>query len=249
VRTNQLPRQGAPGAGSPAAPETTPPSLEHVANRLAHWGFLAEPDLPDVPGPASLLVALRPAPSLTHYDPEAVDYWVAVDGRGERRTLTRDSPMPRSEPFSWGLIRLVDRLAISNEYLTFGGRLDAARIGDTVIAAFTSDAPLLRRGGHSQGLDAGADAIGAFFGRLMVAVDYTDGFEQILADADPVTRYAAFVREALERLASHRADGRLELEALLRHERLRLETEAPAAWTGSAALLGAADRSSGSRAP
>jgi hypothetical protein len=155
----------------------------NAAGRLARWGFLAHPDLPDGPGPAFLLVALRPAPTLQHYDPEAVDYWITDHGRGERRTITHATPMPLSEDFSWGLVRLVDRLGVSNEYLTFGGHLDAATVDDIVIAAFASTAPLLRRGGHSQGWDAGADAIGAFFGRLMVAVDFKEGFEGTLAAA------------------------------------------------------------------
>ena len=68
-----------------------------VARSLRRWGFLAHPDLPDSPGPAFLLVALRAAPTLDHYDPEAVDYWATADGRGERRTITHGSPMPRSE--------------------------------------------------------------------------------------------------------------------------------------------------------
>ena len=167
--------------------------------RSTHWGFVAHPDLPDGPGPAFLLVALRPAPTLQHYDPEAVDYWVTEDGRGSRRTLTHDTSMPRSEDFSWGLIRLVDRLGVSNEYLTFGGHLDAALIDDVVVAAFTSPAPLLRRGGHSQGWDAGADAIGGFFARMMVAVDFKPGFEGSFAAAEPLTRYAAFVRDTDQR--------------------------------------------------
>ena len=40
-----------------------------VAGQVDHWGFLAYPDLPDGPGPAFLLVALRQAPTLQHYDP------------------------------------------------------------------------------------------------------------------------------------------------------------------------------------
>ena len=148
-------------SGTDGTPDPRPVAglrATEVAGQVDHWGFLAYPDLPDGPGPAFLLVALRPAPTLQHYDPEAVDYWVTEDGRGSRRTLTHDTPMPRSEDFSWGLIRLVDRLGVSNEYLTFGGHLDAALIDDVVVAAFASPAPLLRRGGHSQGWDEGADA-------------------------------------------------------------------------------------------
>jgi len=212
-----------------------------AADRVRHWGFLAQPDLPDRPGPAFLLVALRPAPTLQHYDPEAVEYWVTLDGRGRRQTLTHDTPMPRSEDFSWGLIRLVDRLGVSNEYLTFGGRLNAATFDDVVVAAFASPAPLLRRGGHSQGLDPGADAIGAFFGRIMVAVDYTPGFEAMFGKADPLTRYSAFVRDAeARRRTAGRARTDDEVPRLIQGEAGRLRTIHPTSWEGGADLLRAA---------
>jgi hypothetical protein len=120
---------------------------------LANLGFLASPDLPDRPGPAYLLIALREAPTLHHYDPEAVDYWVSDAGRGRRRTLTRATALPIVTDFSWGLIRIVDRLDVTNEYLTFGGRVSADFVDGVLIAVFTSPSPLLRRGGHSQAWD------------------------------------------------------------------------------------------------
>jgi hypothetical protein len=212
-----------------------------VAGRMSRWGFLAHPDLPDRPGPAFLLVALRPAPTMQHYDPEAVDYWAIHGGRGERRTLTRETAMPRSEDFSWGLIRIVDRLNVTNEYVTFGGHLDAATIDDIVVAAFASPAPLLRRGGHSQGWDAGADAVGAFFARLMVAVDFTPGFETLLGSASPLTRYAAFVIDATSRRpATPGARMDNELERLLHAEAIRLRTSACDDWEAAGELLAAA---------
>jgi hypothetical protein len=213
-----------------------------VAASIRHWGFLAHPDLPDGPGPAFLLVALRPVPTLQHYDPEAVDYWVTASGHGERRTIDRGTPMPRSEDFTWGLIRLVDRLGISNEYLTFGGHLDAAAIDDVVVAAFASLAPLLRRGGHSQGWDLGADVVGAFFGRLMVAVDFVTGFEADLGAATPLTRYAAFVRDADHRRRGHLLPGRTDdaFEHLVASETVRLQSAAPREWAAAVRLLEAA---------
>ncbi len=149
--------------------------------------------------------------------------------------------MPRSEDFSWGLIRLVDRLGISNEYLTFGGHLDAALIDDVVVAAFTSPAPLLRRGGHSQGSDVGADAIGAFFGRLMVAVDFKPGFEMAFGDATPMARYAAFVRETDRRRRTARRCAATDddLGRLLQRESTRLRATTPEAWDAAGALLDA----------
>ena len=167
-----------------------------VAGRIGAWGFLAHPDLPDGPGPASLVVALRASPTMQHYDPEAIDYWVSDGGRGwTTDDHARDPRCRAPRTYSWGLIRLVDRLGISNEYLTFGGHLDAAMVDGVVVAAFASPAPLLRRGGHSQAWDAGADALGGFFARMMVAVDYKPGFEALFAAADPLARYAAFIRD------------------------------------------------------
>lgn len=213
------------------------------ASRIAELGFLANPDLPDRPGPAYLLVALRAAPTLRHYDPETIEYWVTRDGRGQRCELSRTTPMPLSQDFSWGMIRIVDRLRVTNEYLTFGGHLDAGTVDDAIVAAFTSPAPLLRRGGHSQGWDAGADLVGAFFARLMVAVDFVPGFETTIAGADPTVRYAAFIRDAEDRQRSLRASGTdSELGRLIGHEAARLRADAPDDWAAGALLLTASIR-------
>jgi len=225
-----------------------PPDVEvsvraaDVAARVGDWGFLAHPDLPDGPGPAFLLVALRPAPTLQHFDPEAVDYWMTERGRGERRTLTYASPMPRTEDFAWGLIRLIDRLGISNEYLTFGGHLDAAAVDHVVVAAFSSPAPLLRRGGHSQALDPGSDAVGAFFARLMVGVDFKPGFEAAIAEADPMVRYAAFIRDGLDRRRRRGAAASEDddLDHLFRGEGARLQTTEAGRWEAAGVMLATA---------
>ncbi|MFL5686872.1 MAG: hypothetical protein ACJ77D_12530 [Chloroflexota bacterium] len=225
------------------SPETPlveePPSLTVAARRLAPWGFLADPDLPDRPGPASLIVALRDRPTLRHYDPEVVDFWSTEDGRGRHESITRSTRTPFTAGVSWGEIRIVDRLAVPNRYVGFGGRCDAERIGDALIVAFTSSAPILRRGGHSQGWDEGADAVGAFFGRLLVTVDYVPGFEQALAAATPLARYAAFVGDAEMR------DRALSVEALdarpfastVRVEAARLRRDHPDDWSCGLRLL------------
>ena len=219
----------------PAPIELDPTS---VAPLLANLGFLSSSDLPDRPGPAWLLVALRDAPTLRHYDPEAVEYWVSQDDRGVRRTLTRDVRLPIHEDFSWGVIRIVDRLHVTNEYLTFGGRLRADNVDGVLVAVFTSPAPLLRRGGHSQAWDLGAESLGAYFSRFLLAVDYSPGFEAHAARADPVIRYAAFVADAMAR---YRAGPNLraqqsELWQVLRSEACRLRATHPNAWAAGVTL-------------
>jgi hypothetical protein len=209
-----------------------------AARRLADWGFQAEPDLPDRPGPAYLLVAIRDAPTLRHYDPELVEYWVAQQGRGVRRALDRSTRLPLEADFSWGLIRIIDRLEVSNEYVTFGGHLSAAEVDGMTVAVFTSPAPLLRRGGHSQGWDHGAASLAAFFGRLIVAVDFTPGFEARAAAVDPITRYSAFIGDLVARYrrSSVLRDQHADLWILLQSEARRLERDHPTEWAAGADL-------------
>jgi len=221
--------------------EAWPPDLDPVraAGLLADLGFIVRSDLPDRPGPAYLLVALRPEPTLHHYDPERVEYWVTEGRSGARRAMTRTSELPVHGVFSWGPIRIVDRLDVANEYLTFGGHLAAASVGGPTIAVFTSPAPLLRRGGHSQGWDHGAEILGAFFGRLLVAVDYLPGFEARLAQADPVVRYAAFVGDVVGRYRRNPAlrSGHPELWTIVAAEEHRLRRDHLVEWSLGVALL------------
>ena len=215
------------------------PSLTAAAQRLAPWGFLADPDLPDRPGPASLIVALRDHPTLRHYDPEVVEFWSTAGGRGTHEIVTRSTRTPFIAGVSWGEIRIVDRLGVANRYVSFGGRCDADRIDDAVIVALTSSAPILRRGGHSQGWDDGADAVGAFFGRLLVTVDYVPDFERRLADATPLARYAAFIADAdaRDRSLSTRALDVRPFAATVRSEAARLRRDHLDDWACGLDLL------------
>jgi hypothetical protein len=224
-----------------AAAELDPIS---AARLLADLGFLSSSDLPDRPGPAYLLVALRDKPTLRHYDPESVEYWVSQSGRGTRRLLTRTTPLPIETDFSWGMIRIVDRLHVTNEYLTFGGHLSADMVDGVAIASFISPAPLLRRGGHSQGWDQGAETLGAFFGRFLLAVDIKPGFEASAAQADPVTRYAAFVADAMARYRTSPIlrTQQAELWQVLTAEERRLRTNHPTEWANGEILRSQATR-------
>jgi hypothetical protein len=186
----------------PAPPPWDGPSAARA--HLETLGFLASPDLPDRAGPAYLLVGLRAQPTLRHFDPEVVQYWASSGGRGVRQTLARTSRLPIDSEFSWGLIRIIDRLHVTNEFLSFGGRVRAEMIDDVLVVVFTSTAPILRRGGHSQRWDLAADSLGAYFARLLLAVDVVPDFERHAAEADVLARYAAFLDEAAERFRTSR---------------------------------------------
>ena len=102
-------------------------ALDDAADALADWGFLAQPGQPSHTGPGYLLVAIRQRPTLTHFDPETVSFWISQGGAGQQVRLDHQSAMPFEAQLAWGPIRITDRLHVSNEYLTFGGAITAAR--------------------------------------------------------------------------------------------------------------------------
>lgn len=230
-----------------------PPRLDvpAAARLLADWGFLVDPALPYAGRPAHLLVAIRRAPTLRHYDPESVEYWITDQTEhGTRESLTVRSHMPLEREVAWGLITIVDRLRVSNEYLTFGGRLAADRVEDVVVCVFTSPAPLLRRGGHSQGWDQGSQNVGGFFGRVRAAAGYEHGFEAYAAHLDPLTRYAAFVRQLTTRYRGSEflRERYPALWTTMAHEEERLRRDHPAEWARGEELLQAAAAATGAAA-
>jgi len=210
------------------------------ASLVANLGFLVSRDIPTASQDALLVVALRRTPTERHFDPELILSWHSGEGgRGHLRELTVASSMPRLAEFSWGPIEIVDRLGISNTFVSFGGSLAADRDATgTVIATFRSRGPILRRGGHSQRYDSIAAAVTGFFGRLLVPIDFQPGAERLISAATPAARYAAFLQHEVPRLGiqlvreAYGADARL-----LRAEAERLRLRDPRAWGDGASLL------------
>ncbi len=219
-----------------------PAAWAPAAGRLmADLGFsLIHSDHPGAPGGSILLVALRDVPTLHHFDPEAVTYWAPVEGRGRIAQLDRTTELPLETRVSWGSIRVVDRLGEDNRFLAFGGTLRAVALDPALtVAAISSPGPLPRWSGHSQGVDPIAAEVGAFFGRLMVPVDFASGAEGLLAEAPPLTLFAAFVRDGYDRFAHaiplRTAEGGF--ADWVAKEASRLEAHEPAAWSAAGSLL------------
>lgn len=220
-----------------------------AAGLLEHWGFIAHADLPDASGPSYLMVAIRPRPTLAHYDPEQLDYWITDGGRGIPTSLTRLSRLPVDASTTWGMIRVVDRLGVTNEWLSFGGQL-AAEVIDAadgaIVAVFTSSAPLLRQGGHSQGWDDGASSVAAFFAKVRAAAGYDRRFEALEAAADPLARYSCFVADFARRYRHSEMLRNLDpgLWRLIGHEEHRVREQHPVEWATGTRLLEALDGAS-----
>jgi hypothetical protein len=205
---------------------------------LDQLGFLHVPGPPLSASRAYLFIALRKAPTLRHFDPERIDHWVAEDGIGVPVTIERVVSRPSEDAFAWGHIRMVDRFGIANEYVAFGGRLSVERIDQVAVVVFNSEAPILARGGHSQGWDPLAEETVGYDARLRAAVGRSRELEARALAMDPVALYSAFVVDTLdrERAASSLVTWHPATQALLRREARRLATDAPTAWKAGEAL-------------
>ena len=220
--------------------------LAAAAAELAQLGFvLRDGSAPgSVPGPR-LLAAFRAVPTLEHFDPEEATYWAFDGSHGSLASLTRvaarKAGLPIERPFSWGRIRLIDRIPVHNQFLSFGGTLRAGELADgTVVVAFVSPAPIFRWAGHSQEADPFVDEVGAFFARLMVPVDFQEGAEARIGATSPEGLYAAALRRADARLHETRrlAEADPDLARMVAHEVIRLAHDAPDAWREGEELLG-----------
>jgi hypothetical protein len=215
--------------------------LSDAAGELAHLGFVLRDGgrAGTIPGPR-LLVAFRDHPTLEHFDPEEATFWEAHAGRGRLARLDHATLLPLGRPFSWGRIRVTDRIPVTNQFLSFGGTLLGDRLDPhQVIVAFASRVPIVRWAGHSQGVDPMADDIGSFFARLMVPVDFQPEAEARIAAAEPEALYAAFLQHAA---GQRRAGSRLReadpaTASHIDHECHRLAYDAPARWREGEALL------------
>ncbi len=213
-----------------------------AASLLADLGFsLVNSDRPGAPGGSNLLVAFRERPTFRHFDPEALSHWAAIEARGRVTTFQPGDPTD-DRAVLWGSIRIWDRLAVENRFLSFGGTFRFADLGGGLtVAALSSPGPIVRWGGHSQGADPLAGQIGAFFGRLMVPIDFEPGVEARVSSTPPRVLYAAFVRQARARLAaaSRRSAAEPRFEGWLLGESSRIAQRDPEALAEGQAFVDA----------
>ena len=214
--------------------------LEQAGRVLANLGFdLVEADRTQADETSHLLVALRPQPTLQHFDPDSIAYWCTEGARGRAASLDRETRFPVTTDYAWGRITLTDRLGVKNEFLSFGGTLRAQMTPEaTVIADFSSHAPILRWSGHSQAGDPLAAEVGAFFARIKVPIDFVPGTEALVAQAAPRTLYCAFIQHVRERLAQAHTlrDANRWLAEWSSRESQRMEAAATDHWRAAADL-------------
>jgi hypothetical protein len=175
-----------------------------AAALVAELGFRLVGEGIDPPDDGHLLVALREAPTLRHFDPESISFY---GPQGEGAALSTVARLRAGEllerPALWGHVHVVDRVPVENRFLTFGGRLRMAGLADGLtVVHLASPVPIVRWGGHSQGTDSLAGAIGAFFGRLIVPVDFTPGAAARIAAVEPEVLFVAFLLDEVGRRAS-----------------------------------------------
>lgn len=220
--------------------------FDRAAALVARLGFVLVHDErvgeAGAPAGSHLIVALRDRPTLVHFDPERMTWYVTSGGKGQVVEFHRSRALPERMEVAWGPVRIFDRLEVQNTFCTFGGVLRAAQDDpQTTLVVLDSPAPILRWSGHSQDVDPLAPEVAAFFARLLVPIDFTPGAEARIASLSPTALYAAFIADLRARYQGSRElrETNLGLSEWLAHEAHRLETTRPADWeAGRQMVLG-----------
>lgn len=188
----------------PETIEDAPLTIDAASQLMGRFGFVAFRTPPEVRMPDSCLMAiLRDAPTLQHFDPELVTYWAFRNGHGRLDTIDRTARSSVTRAFSWGRIRLIDRVGNRNSFVSFGGQLTTTAVGpDALLVIFRSPSPILRLPGHSQFGDRFGDDVLAFFGRIVPCLWRSPEVEQEMGMASPDALYAAFLLHEVARTAS-----------------------------------------------
>ncbi len=195
-------RDRTPIALPPESIEQAALTIGAAAGLMADLGFVAFRTPPDAEVKDSCLMAMiRDAPTRRHFDPEDISYWVIENGHGQTELVDREARTPISQRFSWGRIRLVDRLGKRNSFVSFGGWLTGERVGpDALLLIFRSSAPILRLPGHSQQRDHLSDDAMSFFGRLVPRLWSSPDHERLVGSLPPDALYAAFLLHEARRI-------------------------------------------------
>ena len=172
-----------------------------AAALVAELGFRLIGDGSGGSNAGHLIVGLRAHPTLRHFDPESISFYGPVAAGAALATVGHQPPATRAVRVAlWGHVHVVDRIPVENRFLTFGGELMLAGLDNGLtVAHLRSPVPIVRWGGHSQGTDSLAGAIGAFFGRLIVPVDFTPGAAARIDALAPQVLFTAFLRDAVDR--------------------------------------------------
>jgi hypothetical protein len=225
--------------------------FDRAATLVAQLGFVLvrEEQGGDAAAPAGshLVVALRDQPTLVHFDPERMTWYVTVAGKGQEVEYHRSRALPERTDVAWGPVHVFDRLEVQNTFVTFGGVLRVTRTDpQTTLVVLDSPAPILRWSGHSQDVDPVAPEVAAFFARLLVPIDFTPGAEAKIAAVAPMALYAAFVADLWSRCqaAPPLRESRPALWSWVSHEARRFQAARPADWETGRQLLRDLDLSS-----
>jgi hypothetical protein len=225
-------------ATSKGARRKTGLAITDAPELLSDIGYLLVHGSPFQRGPAYLLVAIRPRPTRAHFDPERIEYWCAGSGAAQPATLEWPFAVP-PPAYSWGTIKVIDRVAAVNRFVSFGGSLSGARDGALSAALFRSDAPILAVSGRGEAGDPLAASVLGFFARLAAACGADSALARHVSAMDALALYAAYLMRTLD-LYSGGAGAPTappRLRTVLRSELCLLGRDSPPSADGGEALV------------
>jgi hypothetical protein len=204
-------------------------SAQTVSVHLDNWGYQISPESDYYSaGYNELDIAIRERPTNRHYDPESVRLQVKDrDGFASWITLELGSSFRDSRHVCPGRIILHDRVDKRVQFFSFGGSLEVSAEPGAVVYSLHSTAPVLGLSELAQRVtDQFIFEIEAIMGERRANWGVNDaGFDQRLAEADPLPFYLASVFSILVRLKDIPAlqQSLADLYAMLSRERAWLQ--------------------------
>jgi hypothetical protein len=182
-----------------------PSSDAGLIDRMANWGYFLLPKAhDDSPGHTGLLIAVREAPTYTHFDPESICLHVlGEEGTPIEVRLSLGLHSRRSERVTPCRVLVRDRVEKVVEFFTFGGWMEAVSEPGETVYSLRSPAPILVLTHPESVPDLLAAETEAMLARIDAQWGMDDeGFEERLAGLDPLQLYVASVHSILAHIKS-----------------------------------------------
>jgi hypothetical protein len=156
---------------------------------------------PEGIGFSGLLVAIRPAPTEEHYDPELMHLRLRDEnGLAQWVTVRQRPPFSRPVPVCAGHITLDDRREKKVEFFTFGGEIRSVLAETATVYAISSPVPIL--GITPPSLSSTGEKLALKAETILARADARwgrdrHGFLRRLGEVDPLQLYAAILEGIL----------------------------------------------------
>lgn len=177
---------------------------QKIFDMIEGWGYHLMPASHGAcPGYSGLVVAIRKEPTGEHFDPESICLHVCREGgHTVCTTLNWSTPLKKNRHVCPGALTLRDRYDKRVDFFTFGGSIEVVTQPGEFIYIIRSSAPILKLTERDEtNCDHMAEEAKGLLAKVAErwAEQQGSGFEERMAQVDPLALYVAVLNNILTR--------------------------------------------------